>query len=262
MNVLEQFLSDMKKVVPEPLWNVLVFFIALGVVIWTIIRAFVFVGPGQVGIRKRFGKPVLVYKTDPITGRKYTKAEIPGLKAHDLKLIQSHRPARYGRPEQMLPGWNWLVPLMHSVEIVQISINNIALAMQRIVEELTYVAYDMTSITINIRVADAYLWMITSQDAEAQVKAISDTALAWILDEFTTEQIRKNDPAIHIKFRSETDEAFRRIGAELDELLLGAKPLNIEASWDAQSRIKVADAIIKAAEIGGRFNAGASIADS
>lgn len=261
MNVLEQFLTDMKKVVPEPLWNVLIFFVGLGALIWTIIRMFVFVGPRHVGIRKRFGKPILVYTRDPITGRKYTKAEIPERKADDLRLIQSFKPARYGRPKLLLPGFNWLVPLMHSVEMVQISINNIALAMQRIVDEVMYAAHDMTEITINIRISDAYLWMIVSHDAEAQIKAISDTALARILKEFTIEQIRNDDSAIHAQFRAATEAAFKLIGAELDELFLGTKNLSIEASWDAQSRIKVADAIVRAAEISGRANSGTSIAD-
>ena len=258
MNVVEQFLADMKKVIPEPIWNILVFVAGLVAIIWTIIRSFVFVQPGQVGIRKRFGKPILKYpKHDKLTGRPYSKQEIKDFKRIDRELIRSFRPAKYGRPKYLYPGFNALIPLMHSVEIVHIRINNISLGPQRIEEPASYVAYDLPEITIDIRISDAYLWMISSMDAEAQVKTIADTELAILLRKFSNGEILNGSWVIRRDFVLDTMFDLAPIGAaiELDRgsLNLGSKLLCIDAGWDAQSRRELAQAVRETGGLNGRM---------
>lgn len=248
--MLEQLLQDVKGVVPEPLWNVLMLFVGIAVTIWTLIRSFVFVQPGQVGIRKRFGKPILTYpKVDKLTGRAYTKDEINQFKVHDKELIKAFMPAKYGRPKYLYPGFNWLFPLMHSVEIVNIQINNIALGDQRIVRPEDYVAYELAEMTVNIRLLDPYLWMIASADAEAQIKAIADMQLGTMLFQYSVEQVLNNDPSILQKFTLDTMFDFDELGATLDHLNPGPKLLSIDSSFAARSRREIAEAIVLSSEL-------------
>jgi hypothetical protein len=259
--MLEQLLQDVKGVIPEPLWNVLMLVIGITVSIWTLIRSFVFVQPGQVGIRKRFGKPILTYqKTDKWTGRVYTRGEIAQFKAFDDDLIKAFRPAKYGRPKYLYPGFNGLIPLIHSVEIVNIQINNVALGDQRVVRPEDYIAYDLPEATLNLRLYDPYLWMIASADAEAQIKAVADTQLGTILRDYSIEQVLNDDPLIHRWFKLNTMFDFNDIGATLDSLKPGPKLLSIDASFAARSRREIAESIVLSAE----FNTasfGASTAD-
>jgi hypothetical protein len=256
--MLEQLLQDVKGVIPEPLWNVLMLVVGITVSIWTLIRSFVFVQPGQVGIRKRFGKPILAYpKVDKLTGRAYTKDEIAWFKNYDNELIKAFRPAKYGRPKYLYPGFNALIPLMHSVEIVNIQINNIALGDQRIVQPDDYVAYELTEATLNIRLLDPYLWMIASADAEAQIKAIADTQLGTMLRHYSVEQVLNDDPSIHQWFTLDTMFDFDDLGATLDHLKPGPKLLIVDASFAARSRREIAESIA----ISGEFNS-ASFAGS
>jgi hypothetical protein len=246
---VEALLVQLKNSMPEPLWNALVLVAVLATAIWTIIRSFVIVGPGQVGIRKRFGKTILSYaKTDPLTGRTYTKEEIRFFRAFDNAEIKAFRPAHYGRPKYLYPGFNPLIPVMHSVVIIHVGINNIGLGDQRIVEPENYVAYDLPEITVDIRVSDAYLWMIASIDAEAQVKAIADTHLASILRQHYTEAVLDNDWRIFRDFVLNTMFALAPLGAAIEigrgSLNLGTHLLSIDASFDARSRRELAQAIL------------------
>jgi regulator of protease activity HflC (stomatin/prohibitin superfamily) len=234
---------------PEPLWNALVLVAALATAIWTIIRSFVIVGPGQIGIRKRFGKTILKYpKKDVLTGRTYTKEEITNFKAFDKEEIRNFRPARYGRPKYMYPGFNPLIPVIHSVSIIEIGINNIALGDQRIVDPENYIAYELPEITVDLRVSDAYLWMISSIDAEAQVKAIADTHLSSILRQYSTDDVLNNNPRILSDFVAATKAPLEPVGAAIElvrggGLNLGNGMLSIDASFDARSRRELAEAV-------------------
>jgi regulator of protease activity HflC (stomatin/prohibitin superfamily) len=246
---VEALLAQFKNSMPEPLWNALVLVAVLATAIWTVVRSFVIVGPGQVGIRKRFGKTMLSYaKTDALTGRTYTKEEIKYFKAFDEAEIRSFRPAKYGRPKYLYPGFNPLVPVVHSVVIIQVGINNINLGDQRIVEPENYVAYELPEISLDIRVSDAYLWMIASIDAEAQIKAIGDTHLSTILRRYATQDVLDNHSHILRDFVLSTMFALAPVGAAVElqrgGLNLGNQMLSIDAGFDAQSRREVAQAIL------------------
>lgn len=260
--MLEQLLQDVKGVIPEPLWNVLMLLIGIAASIWTLLRSFVFVQPGQIGIRKRFGKPILTYpKVDKWTGRSYTKEEIAQFKMIDDQLIKSFRPAKYGRPKYLYPGFNALIPLMHSVQIVNIQVNNIALGDQRITRSADYVAFELPEITLNLRLYDPYLWMIASVDAEQQIKAAADTRLGILLRNYSVEDILNDDPLLHRCFKLDTMFDFDSLGAVLDELKPGPKLSSVDASYGALSRREIAESIA----IGIEFNAaslGAGVADS
>jgi regulator of protease activity HflC (stomatin/prohibitin superfamily) len=242
--MLEQLLHDVKGAIPEPLWNVLVLIVGISVAIWTLIRSFVFVQPGHVGIRMRFGKPILAYKkTDPNTGRVYTKEEIASFKAFDKAEIQAFRPAKYGRPKYLYPGFNALIPLMHSVRMVNIQINNISLGDLRIDYPQDYIAHDLPEATINILIPDPYLWMIASADAEAQIKAISDTQLGTMLRRFSIDEVLDSDSRIQDEFQKATASEFEPLGATFDSLKLGTKLPSIDPSYAARSRREIAEAI-------------------
>lgn len=247
--MLEQLLQDVKGVIPEPLWNVLMLLIGIAASVWTLLRSFVFVQPGHVGIRMRFGKPILTYKkADPETGHIYTKEEIANFKAFDAAEIRAFHPAKYGRPNYLYPGFNALIPLMHSVRMVNIQINNIALGDLRIDYSDDYIAYDLPEASINIRVLDPYLWMLASADAEAQIKAISDSQLGIMLRHFSIEEVLDSDVRIRDQFQQETAHEFELLGARFDSLQPGAKLLSIDASYAARSRREIAEAIAFSAE--------------
>lgn len=258
--MLEQLLQDVKGVIPEPLWNVLILLIGIAASIWTLLRSFVFVQPGQVGIRKRFGKPILTYpKVDKWTGRTYTKDEIATFKAVDEELIRAFKPAKYGRPKYLYPGFNALIPLMHSVEIVNIQVNNIALGNQRVVRAQDYVSFDLPEITLNLRLYDPYLWMIASVDAEEQIKAAADTRLGILLRNYSVEEVLTDDKSLHRYFKLDTMFDFNSLGAVLESLNPGPKLSTVDASFGALSRREIAESIALASE----FNAvafGAGIA--
>ncbi|HEV7952261.1 MAG TPA: hypothetical protein VGO98_02700 [Candidatus Saccharimonadales bacterium] len=245
---MEALLAQFKNAMPEPLWNALVILGTIGTAIWMVIRSFVIINQGQVGVRKRFGKTILSYrKFDPLTERRYTKAEIKAFKAFDDAEIKAFRPARYGRPKYMYPGFNPLIPVVHSVVLINIGINNIRLGNQRIVNPESYVAHDMSEISVDIRISDAYLWMISSIDAEAQVKAVIDTQLSLILRQFTIEEILDMDLTILRALVLNTMFSLAPVGAaiELDRggLNLGTYQLSIDASFNAQSRRELAQAV-------------------
>lgn len=242
---MDSVVLQFKNSVPEPLWNILVFLAAIATAVWTVIRSFVFVQPGQVGIRKRFGKPILKYPKTDEQGRAYTKEQIAFFKAEDKKLTDSFQPVRYGRPVELHPGFNALVPFMHSVQIVDIRRNNIKLGAQRIADLSEYIAYDLEEITIDIRLQDVYLWIIASIDAEAQVKAIIDTELSSILRYYSIDQVRGNDPSITARLIESTAEELGQLGVVLVDraLKLGTVKLHVEASFNSNAQREIAEAI-------------------
>lgn len=259
--MLEQLLQDVKSVVPEPLWNIIMVVVGIAAAAWTLIRSFVFVQPGHVGIRMRFGKPILAYRvTDPTTSRAYTKDEIAYFKAFDKDEIQAFRPAKYGRPKYMYPGFNALFPWMHSVRMVNIQINNISLGDLRIDYPQDYIAYDLPEATINIRIPDPYLWMIASADAEAQIKAISDEQLGTMLRHFSIDEVLDSDIRILNEFEVGTASDFEPLGAKFDSLKLGTKLPSIDPSYAARSRREIAESIVLSGELNAASFA-ASVAD-
>jgi regulator of protease activity HflC (stomatin/prohibitin superfamily) len=242
---VDSVVLQFKNSVPEPIWNILVFLAGIATIVWTIIRSFVFVQPGQVGIRKRFGKPILKYPKTDANGREYTKEEIAYFKAEDKKLTEAYQPVRFGRPCELHPGFNALIPFMHSVEIVDIRRNNIRVGAQRIANLAEFVAYDLEEITVDIRLKDVYLWIIASIDAEAQVKAIIDTELTSILRQYTIEEIIGNDPSISKRLVANTAEELSQLGVLLSEksLKLGTVKMIVEASYSANAQREIANAI-------------------
>lgn len=247
---MEALLAQFKNSMPEPLWNALVLIAALATAIWTVVRSFVFVQPGKVGIRKRFGKPILKYPKTDENGKPYTKDEIALFKAVDAALTKEYRHARYGRPHDLHPGFNALIPFVHSVEIVDVRRNNIHLDTQRIVDFDKYVAYDLPGITIDIRLNDVYLWLMASIDAEEQVRAIADTALSSILREYSHEQVLSNDPLINAHFIRETADELAELGVKLEgnALKLGSIVMNVEPSFRSNAQREIAQAIRASSE--------------
>jgi regulator of protease activity HflC (stomatin/prohibitin superfamily) len=240
-----------KNSVPEPLWNILVFVGAIATVIWTVIRSFVFVQPGRVGIRKRFGKPILKYPKKDQNGVPYANAEIERMKAEDEARVKEYRPALHGRPHDLHPGFNALMPFVHSVEIIDVRQNNIRLSAQRIVDLDRYIAYDLPGISISIFLKDVYLWLMASIDAEEQVRAIADTALSTIIRQYSHEQVLANDPAINEHFTRITADEFARLGVILegDALKLGSVVMNVEASFRSNAEREIAQAIYSSRDL-------------
>jgi regulator of protease activity HflC (stomatin/prohibitin superfamily) len=245
VRVVDSVIMQFKNSVPEPIWNILVFVGAIATVVWTVIRSFVFVQPGRVGIRKRFGKPILKYPKMDMNGRGYTKAEIEHHKAVDEARMKAYKPAIYGRPHDLHPGFNALLPFVHSVEIIDVRQNNIRLNTQRIVDLKNYVAYELPVISISIFLKDVYLWLMASIDAEEQVRAIADTALSTILREYSHEQVLSNDPAINRRFAEVTSSELAELGVLLegDALKLGSVNMNVEATFRSNAQREIAQAI-------------------
>jgi regulator of protease activity HflC (stomatin/prohibitin superfamily) len=242
---MEAIFAQVKNAMPEPLWNLLVLLVAIGTAIWTVVRCFVFVKPGMVGVRTRFGKPIIKYPKKDDAGQPYTKQQIQFFKSEDKKLIQSYRHIQYGKVVEVHPGFNPLLPFVHGVEMVDIRRNNVALGVQRIIKPDDYIAYDLEEITLDIRLFNVFLWLMASIDAEAQVKAIADTQLSSILCDCTIEQVRRNDPIIGTRLIEETAIELRLLGVVLEPLALKLGPVKPEvaASFRSRAEREVAAAI-------------------
>lgn len=243
---MDSVIMQFKNSVPEPVWNILVLVGAIATAVWTVIRSFVFVQPGRVGIRKRFGKPILKYPKKDAAGVAFSKAEIARQKAVDHARMKAYKPAIYGRPHDLHPGFNALVPFVHTVEIIDVRLNNISLNTQRIVDLKSYVAYELPVISISIFLNDVYLWLMASIDAEEQVRAIADTALSTILREVSHESVLTNDPEINRRFAEVTALEFAELGVALegDALKLGSVNMNVEATFRSNAQREIAEAII------------------
>jgi hypothetical protein len=90
--------------------------------------------------------------------------------------------------------------------------------------------------------------MITSIDAEAQVKAIADTHLSWILRRYSMDDVLNNNAPILEDFIAATLSPLEPLGAAIEVargggLNLGNALLSIDASFDARSRRELAKAI-------------------
>jgi regulator of protease activity HflC (stomatin/prohibitin superfamily) len=249
---VDSVIMQFKNSVPEPLWNILVFVGAIATVVWTVIRSFVFVQPGRVGIRKRFGRPILKYRKKDKYGNPIAKAEIERQKAVDEARMKAYKPAIYGRPHDLHPGFNALIPFVHTVEIIDVRQNNISLNSQRIVDLKSYVAYDLPGISIGVYLQDVYLWLMASIDAEIQVRAIADTALSVVLREFSHQSVLTNDTAISHRFAEVTAPEFAELGVILegDALKLGSINMNVEATFRSNAQREVAEAIVATGKSG------------
>jgi|GEM_PF-5788580 len=246
--MLEQLINDARKVIPEPLWNVLVFFLALAALIWTIFKSFVFMKPGFIGIRKRFGKPVLKYPKEVIeddgTRRILTKEEIKVLKQEDAALIRNFEPAKHGRPNYIYPGFMALAPIIGSVEIINIQENVLPLSPQRVTDDPNYIAYDLPSPTLTLKMKDPYLWMMVSRDVEEQIKAIADTKLSSILYEHGVSEMLRNLDSIMTDLAIELTPLCAKYGIEpIDMPQIGPRLLETNSSWNPQSRREIAQSI-------------------
>ncbi len=250
--MIEAILQDIKKVIPEPVWNILMLLFGIAAAAWGIIRSFVFVQPGFRGIRKRFGKPILIYpKKEIVNGalQVVPPTEIARRKAVDRQQIAEFKPAIHGRPKYLEPGFNMLVPIMHNIEMVNVQQNIISFGEQRVTIDSEYIAYDLPSMAGLLEMKDPYLWMLVSRDAEAQIKAACDTHLTTIIHRHGVEKVLQNDPIIMTELVNEIQAVCAELGVVMTALYLGTRVMNVEASWDAQSRREVAHAIQSAGSI-------------
>jgi hypothetical protein len=247
VNVVEQFLADMKKVIPEPLWNILVFILGLAALIWTLIKSFVFIQPGFVGIRKRFGKPVLKYPKEAVVNgivKTFTKEDIKAQKAEDKALIRKFEPAIHGRPNYIYPGFMALAPVIGSVAIINVQENVLSLSPQRPTDDPKFIAYDLPSPTLTLKMKDPYLWMMVSRDVEEQIKAIANTKLTSILRAKGLSQTLDEPDAIMTALVTEMKPLCEKYGIEpLDMPQIGPQLLDANSSWNPQSRREIAQAI-------------------
>lgn len=229
--------------IPDPWRTLLIIIVVTGIAIFAALKTFTFVPPECRGIRKFCNRPMLRYAKQDADGRLYTKEEIRQQKATDKQCIKEFKPAMYGRPRYIKPGFTVVVLLLQTITEINVQMNTVSLSPQRHAVPQKFTAYDVPSAKIVVQVFDPYKWFLVSKDAEEQVKAVSDTVLSNFLAEKLVDDVRNVDIAeMQQHFAEQTKPAYDALGIELLQLLPGAIVPNIDA-WQAQSRREVAEAL-------------------
>lgn len=174
---------------PEP-WNWIIgLVVVLGLTGLTFYRMFKFVKRDTIAIRERVGKPILRYGPRFGKGRLDT-AERKRRIAIDKRLIALQENPIYGKEVTHEAGPVILNPITHTIELVEnrerpIKITDFPLMIDR----GDYRGFKL-SITVTVKMKNAYRWRYRSMEVDEQVKAILTDRLHAVCNEIGPQKVR------------------------------------------------------------------------
>lgn len=199
--------------------------------LFTLLKSLKFVPQDHIGMRTRFNKVILRY---PET---LSSSERDRQKREDKVLIDQRRPAKYGRPKLIKPGWQILMPWMHNIVTVEILEKTIPLNKQvRLSSDGTlYDGVVLETVTIAARVVDPYLWKYATDNAQMRLTTVGDTHLSPIIASHTKQEVIDNAPSIEEQFLTIVNPLIDEFGGLVAHLYLGNKLPMASEGWIAQS---------------------------
>jgi regulator of protease activity HflC (stomatin/prohibitin superfamily) len=230
LEVIKFFYETMLGWIEEPV-RTYVCIVLLGLLgLFTLLKSLKFVPQDHIGMRTRFNKVILRYpKTLSPMERERQKRE-------DKILIDQRRPAQYGRPKWIKPGWQILMPWMHNIVTVEILEKTIPLNKQvRLSNDTLYDGVVLETVTIAARVVDPYLWKYATDDAQKRLTTVGDTHLSPIIASHSKQEVVDNAASIEEQFLTIVNPLIQEFGGLIAHLYLGNKLPMAAEGWIAQS---------------------------
>lgn len=187
--------------------GLLVIVVSLGGLLFKTLK---FVQQGEMGIRKRFGKPILHYD------KSLSLADLNWQKEEDRKALATGPVAIYGRPRYVRPGWNLMIPFIHGIEIVQVKHPTIKLddMIVMALEMLRGKIYRDTQATLEI--TDPYIWHYRFDNPSDYLKGCINSALWLLLDSYGYERLALvNIRQLELDLLKQCTAEFEQAGARL-----------------------------------------------
>lgn len=231
LDVVRFFYETVLGWIDEPARTYVCIVLAALLGLFTLLKSLKFVPQDHIGMRTRFNKVILRYP------KTLSASELDRQKKEDRVLIDQRRPAKYGRPKWIKPGWQILMPWMHNIVTVEILEKTIPLNKQvRLSSDGTlYDGVVLETVTVAVRVVDPYLWKYATDNAQARLTTIGDTHLSPIIDSHSKQEVVDNAASIEEKFLAIVNPLIEEYGGLAAHLYLGNKLPMASEGWVAQS---------------------------
>ena len=207
----------------EPWKTIVGMVVMLATIAGLLFKSLRFVHQGNIGIRKRFGRPILHY--DPTLSREERRRQ----KAADRKALATGPVAVYGRPRYVLPGWNLMIPFVHGIEIVNVKHPTIKL------DDVVVMARSMLrgsiyrSVQMTLEITDPYWWHYRFDNPGDYLKGCVNSVLWHLLWQVGYERLATLDVSqVEADLLKKCADQFTKAGASLlcDSLTL-ASPMPV-----------------------------------
>ncbi len=201
--------------------------VIVGVVVISLWKCSEIVGPNEQAYRTMFGRARFVYKDSREGSRqkRYRERRANRRKVRELRKgplsNQPHLQLKYGRPKHYGPGRYFRIPFT-VLSFVKMDATPKNIDFDVIVEWPGQSSGTRQPVQLIIRVADMFLWDLSTQDVEGTLNGIAKELFRQILEQLGADEYIRNTELVKQLFIEQSEATFSHYGAAIERVNIGA----------------------------------------